>query len=423
MAASPYLLNSPQAEQKVAFCATKLLFLCPDNLLIMGCIPSHPQESYQQRSQPYYHKQQYYHHSVAPQMQPARSPYSAAIEARLLNRIPCPNPEHEANFWRNMEATKDSSYSQGLILMGDESQAAGKTRTWAEIRGRQTQYRGSMGSGGECGGHGGNGGGSTSVGYGNNGGGGGNGNDNAAASTQDSPPYIPRSPALGSWSIFYTPRYTPTPAFEKLIRELMSYLDPLNTGHVVPEAYSAFQTLMSCPSSENTWLSGSTTNPLQPCPQSNADRQLQGAFDALRIDYRLIPRPTTTLTQQAEALRTRQPLAPGVPPMPCLTLAGLIEEISIGAFAQPDIYFLRLNIAISSYRTPSFQNLGSFPRWCLPEEQAATPIINRIEMAKTRVVDRATQEAKDSSQMARMYEDAKRQTNISQNEWISRNLG
>jgi len=262
-----------------------------------------------------------------------------------------------------------------------------------------------------------------SVGYGSNGGGGGNGNDNAAVPTQDSPPYIPRSPALGSWSIFYTPSYTPTPAFEKLIRELMPYLDPLNTGHVVPEAYSAFQTLMGCPSPENIWLSGCTTNALQPCPQSNADRQLQRVFDSLGIDYRLIPRPATALTQQADALRARQPFAPGVPPMPCVTLAGLIEETSIGAFAHPDIYSLRLNLAISSYRTPSFQNLGGFPRWCLPEEQTATPILNRIEMAKTRVVDSASREAEDQGQMARMYEDALRQTNISGTGWISRNLG
>jgi hypothetical protein len=252
--------------------------------------------------------------------------------------------------------------------------------------------------------------------------GGGNGNDNAAVPTPNSPQYIPSSLALGSWSIFYTPRYTPTPAFEKLIRELMPYLDPLNTGHVVPEAYSAFQTLMSCPYSENTWLSGCTTTALQPCPESNGDRQLQGAFDALGIDYRLIPRPTTALTQQAEALRARQPLAPGVPPMPCLTLAGLIEEISIGAFALPDIYFLRLNTAISSYRTPSFQNLGNFPRWCLPEEQAATPILNRIEIAKTKVVDSARREADSLLLMGKKYEDAKEQANTSQNGWIRRNL-
>jgi hypothetical protein len=147
---------------------------------IMGCIPSHPQQPYQQPSQPY-HNQPHPHQSVAPQMQPARSRYSAAIEGRLLNRIPYPDPDREAIFWRNMELTKHSSYSQGLILMGDESQTAGKRSMWAEIEGRQTGYGGGMGSGGGYGGgHGGNGGGSTGVGSGNNGGAGGNGNGTSA---------------------------------------------------------------------------------------------------------------------------------------------------------------------------------------------------------------------------------------------------
>lgn len=169
------------------------------------------------------------------------------------------------------------------------------------------------------------------------------GNDAVAVSTP--PPITNAVPPSSGWQPFFLPDMTPSSTYTTLMNDIFSYLDPSDSGHLLPETFSRYLNDMR--------------NLPDGLPWTSSDKHLKIGFDLFSIDYKLLPRVQS---------RPNDP-ASSVPSMPAITRRGLIEISAIEMLAAPSPQWGKMSGLLRKYDLPRYRGWGELPRSVLP----ATP--------------------------------------------------
>ncbi|KAG6852975.1 hypothetical protein C0991_007786 [Blastosporella zonata] len=158
------------------------------------------------------------------------------------------------------------------------------------------------------------------------------------------------------------------------MNDIFSYLDPQNTGVLLPETFSRFLDDMGYLPHENAWKAGLNAT-FNQSAESNADKTLKNAFDLFSIDHQLLQRiqgphaDPTGLTQTlrgvlggAFPLSTREP----APPMPAITRKGFVDITVIEVLCDPSREWGNLSRMLRKYNLARYSGWGDLPRNTIP---------------------------------------------------------
>ncbi|KAF8065071.1 hypothetical protein FPV67DRAFT_167847 [Lyophyllum atratum] len=183
------------------------------------------------------------------------------------------------------------------------------------------------------------------------------------------------APTLGGsgWQPFFSPDMTPTQTYTTLMNDIFSYLDPANTGNLLPETFSRFLDDMGYLTHENAWKTGliATFNMSQ---ESNADKTLKNAFDLFSIDHILLQRVQPPHVDRTGLTSTLRSVLGGFspsfqapsPPMPAITRKGFVDITVIEVLCDPSREWGNLNRMLRKYDLPRYRGWGDLPRSVLP---------------------------------------------------------
>ena len=101
-------------------------------------------------------------------------------------------------------------------------------------------------------------------------------------------------------------------------------------------------------------------------PEWSADASLKLLFDLFAIEHTLHVRPGATDFQNIHRRVRGLP----IPPMPLLTLRGLVDITAVDLLSDPAANWPRLARVVEMYglyRVEPYRRWGPMPRWVLPE--------------------------------------------------------
>ncbi|KAF9484867.1 hypothetical protein BDN70DRAFT_871837 [Pholiota conissans] len=197
-----------------------------------------------------------------------------------------------------------------------------------------------------------------------------------------SPP--PTTPAASNnanastgWQPFFYPDSAPTPFFVQIINDIFTYLDPSNTGNLLPETFSRFLDDMGFQTHENSWKQGLIAT-FNASKETMADKSLKIVYDLFSIEHVLLQRvqaphvdPTgvTSLVQGVLGVAYNPSMTsvsqPG--PMPCITRNGLVELCRINMLSDPSKQWGNFSRMLRKYNLPQYIGWGDLPRSVLPD--------------------------------------------------------
>ncbi|KAG5649398.1 hypothetical protein H0H81_004109 [Sphagnurus paluster] len=206
---------------------------------------------------------------------------------------------------------------------------------------------------------------------------------------------------------------SPTPVYVSLMNDIFSYLDPTNTGNLVPETYSRFLDDMGYLPHQNAWKAAYIET-FNMSKESNADKALKDVFDLFSIDHNLLQRaqrpqtsPTGLNSFYKNVLGSFAPSVQGpTPPMPALTRRGFIDINIIEVLSDPSREWANISRLLRKYNLPRYREWGDLPRSVLPSvPNQAT--LDRIKGATAFAHQRAANEL----EAARMQAEIQRRSN------------
>ncbi|KAJ7655969.1 hypothetical protein DFH06DRAFT_1091457 [Mycena polygramma] len=179
-------------------------------------------------------------------------------------------------------------------------------------------------------------------------------------------------PTVYGWGPFFTPEMKTTPVLIHLVNAIFTYLDKQHLGTLTPEVYSRFLTTQGYTGPENTWHVNFVKGVGQ-SKEDTADAALKRAFDLLRIDHVLHPRPPkapsadTVKRQLKSVVRAITPSASGGM-MPLLTRKGFTAVTAINMLCDPARHWGSMAVIVRMYDLPEVRGWGELPRGVLPDE-------------------------------------------------------
>ncbi|KAG6864080.1 hypothetical protein C0991_000289 [Blastosporella zonata] len=142
---------------------------------------------------------------------------------------------------------------------------------------------------------------------------------------------------------------SPTPTYTTLLNDIFSYLDPQNTGLLLPETLSRLMDDLGYPINENPWKQGLTSATTNQPSLANADKALKNVFDLCSIEHRALQRPKGDST-----------------PMPAITRKGLVDFFVIDVLCEPSVQWGNISRLLRKYHLPRYVGWGDLPKTVVP---------------------------------------------------------
>ncbi|KAG5647803.1 hypothetical protein DXG03_007725 [Asterophora parasitica] len=219
----------------------------------------------------------------------------------------------------------------------------------------------------------------------------------SASRAAPSPPTNP-SPTGTGWQAFFYPDGSPTLTYTNLMNDIFSYLDPSNTGNLLPETFSRFLDDMGYQPHENAWKAGLTAT-FSLSKESNADKSLKNAFDLFSIEHNLLQRvqgphvdPTGLTAAFKGVLGGAAPsFQSPAPPMPAITRKGFIDITILELLCDPSREWGNISRMLRKYNLPRYRGWGDLPRSVFPAvpDQA---MLNRVASVTAFAQQKASRE-------------------------------
>ncbi|KAJ7692236.1 hypothetical protein B0H17DRAFT_1200575 [Mycena rosella] len=164
--------------------------------------------------------------------------------------------------------------------------------------------------------------------------------------------------ATDGWQRFFHQDMSPTPTFTGLMDAIFTYLDPSNTGCLMPETFSRLLDDMGNPTHENAWKANLNAS-FGRSKEDAADAALKSAFDAFSIDHVCHPRPRASGRNFFGG-------SAAAGPMPLITRRGLVDITAVELLSDPAGEFSKLARLVGLYMLQPYSTWGAMPRGVLP---------------------------------------------------------
>ncbi|KAL0581495.1 hypothetical protein V5O48_000538 [Marasmius crinis-equi] len=218
--------------------------------------------------------------------------------------------------------------------------------------------------------------------------------------------------AATAWGPFFNDDMTPTGVFSELMDAIFSYLDPKDTGYLLPEVYSRFLDDQGYMGQENAWKSACQPQPMLGIPKEYmADKALKNAYDLFSIEHAIQERPKEMTTPVVNPLTAQfQSMGINYDPcasfgtsmvgsngvMPLLTRKGFMDITCVEVLCDPSRHWGNFSRIIRAYSNAPNAQAGpmaqygdwpDLPRVVLPEMPDARMLerVKRVgEVAKAK---------------------------------------